>query len=191
MWVVWWTIGFLLCSWLIVSCFICAYWFFRPNEWFWDKHKYLTIAIGLGGFCGCVFIVSRGILSLLWFIPESWVYETEEGDFRMVRLSISTTAGLAAAFCFASLHGVISRMRRENERMNTELAVSREVARRKSELELLLEDDELKETVEELKLELKPLEELGYRDRLTRSQDFERRVLLGLLDELEERMEST
>lgn len=187
-----WIILFLLSAWLLVSLFICAYWFFRPGDLFWTEHKYISTAIGIGAFLACGVIVTTGVERLLLFIPENWVYETEEGDLRLVRYSVAALIGVIAAFFLGALFDKVEKLRRENRNVSTELEIVRKIARRKEDLELdLLERTELEQAATEFKLRLDKLDELAAEDRLTRPQEVERRVLLGLVEELEKRMQNT
>ena len=65
-----WVIGSLFSIWFITSPLICLYWLFKPAEWCWWKHKYISHAIGFGSFLGCVVIIAVGIHFLLWFFPD-------------------------------------------------------------------------------------------------------------------------
>jgi len=138
----------------------------------------------------CLIVVGLGVRPLLWFIPVNWKYETEVGELRVVRDTVSTLIGILAAFFLWLLFNKVKELRDDNRSMRTELEVARKIARSKEDLDLL-EESELEQKAAKFKVRLEKLDELAAEDRLTHSQEVERRVLLGLLDELEKRMEST
>lgn len=179
-----WILKFLFSAWLFGSAFISAYWFFRPDEWFWKEHKYITGVIAVGAFLVCWWVVMFGSEPFLRFIPEGWVYETEEGEIRIVRLSITGWIGLAASIFLALLFGKVRELRNNNEELRTELRVSIEVSRRK-ELYKLFDDILLKSKATEYKLKLEEFAEIELQRKLTYDEEFERQVLLVLLDEWE------
>ena len=137
----------------------------------------------------CCFVVTMGVERLLWFIPENWVYETEEGEFRVVRYSIAAIIGFIAAFFLGTLFDKVTEMRRENKDLCTELAITKEIERRRKEELDFLEEGYVKKAAAEFRRKLKELEELAETDSLKPNQEIERRILLGLLNELEWRLE--
>lgn len=180
---------FLLSVWLLVSLFISAYWFFDPAEWFWAKHKYISAGIGIGAFFCCAIVIGLGVRYLLWFIPKDWTYETEEGEIRLVVSSIASLIGLCAAIFLGFLFDKVQKIRRENRDLCTELTITRKIERRRKELDFF-EESHVKEAAAEFRQKLEELEALAETDSLKPAQEIERRVLLGLLNELEWRLES-
>lgn len=110
--IIYWIIRFLITAWLLAPLFICAYWFCEPAESFWEKHKRITTIIVIGAFLGCFFVIRGGIEPLLWFIPEIWVYETEDDEIMIMRNIIAAAIALAATIFIGSQFDSIQRKRR-------------------------------------------------------------------------------
>ena len=182
-----WILKFLFSAWLFGSAFISAYWFLRPDEWFWKEHKYITGVIAVGAFLSCWLVIGVGIHYLLWFIPEGWVYGDDEGRLTSVRAAIAIVISLATAIFLALVFGKVQELRNNNEELRTELRVRIEVSRRK-ELYKLFDDRLLKSKATEYRLKLEEFAEIELQRKLTYDEEFERRVLLVLLDEWEKRI---
>lgn len=178
-----WMIVFLLSTWLVVSLFICGYWFFEPADLFWDKHKYISAVIIIGAFLGCIVVIGLGVRPLLLFIPKNWTYETEEGEILVVSSIIAVCISLVATGFFVALFEKIGKIRRENKYFRTELRI------RRKELDFF-EESSVKKAAAEFRQRLEKLEELAVIDRLRPAQEVEQSVLLSLLKELEWRLES-
>jgi hypothetical protein len=199
--IVCWIILFLLSAWLLVSLFIGAYWFFDPAEWFRDKHKYISAVIGIGAFFCCWIVIGLGVRYLLWFIPKDWTIEAERGDIKDVGFWIACLIGFCATMFLGMLFEKIQKMHRENKDL------TREIERRTKELDFFEESlirgaiAELRQKLKNLEAFRKGVEQCGLYDseeedelipgcKLKHAQEIERRVLLGLLNELECRLES-
>jgi RNA polymerase sigma factor (sigma-70 family) len=85
-------IVFVLIIWLVTSPFVCLFWIFKPAEWFWWKHKYISYAISIGGFLGSIIIIVVGVHPFLRFLPDKWLFEKELG--LLTSYSISMLIGL-------------------------------------------------------------------------------------------------
>ena len=190
--VVLWIIGFLLCSWLVLSGFICAYWFFRPNEWFWDNHKYVTIAIGIGAFLSCMGVVSIGVEKLFWFIPENWVFENEEGELHIVRFSLAGFIGFAAACFLGFLFEKVQQMRRSIGELEIEAKFAQKRANRKAELvDICLLDNFKTSELQEIASELRGwLDELKQKGKSNDDSKIEWAALINLWAAVEENIDN-
>jgi hypothetical protein len=188
--IAYWIIPFLLSTWFLVSLFTVAYWFFHPMEWFWSKHKSISTGIAIGAFFGCFIVIGSGVRYLLWFIPKHWMWKTEEGEIMLVVSSIASLIGFGVAVFLSILFEKVQKMRRENRDLCTEIAITREIERRKKEELDFFEKGYVKKAAAEFRQKLEEIEVLAETDNLRPAQEIERRVLLGLLNELEWRLES-
>lgn len=183
--IVYWMITFLLSTWLLISLFIWAYWFFNPAERFCANHKYISAGIYIGAFFGCFIVIGSGVRYLLWFIPKGWTYETEEGDIRLVVFSIANFIGLCAAIFLMVLFNKIQKVRHENRDLCTEIKITREIKKKELDyLTVFLEEKCLKKAAVEFQKSLEALEELYKKSSLNPDQEIERRVLSELLNKI-------
>jgi len=180
--IVYWIIPFLLSSWFLISLFMVAYWFFKPAERFWKKHKYISAGIAIGAFFACFIVIGSGVGYLLWFIPKHWRWKTQEGEIMLVVSSIASLIGFGVAVLLSVLFEKVQEMRRENRDLCTEIQITREIKEKElGYLTVFLEETCLKEAAIEFRKGLEELEGLNKKDGLKPNQEIERRVLGELL----------
>ena len=185
----------LLHSWLFVSCFVVADWFLRPDQQFWNKHKFLKCWIVAGALVGPSILFATGAYWCLWFIPEGWEgWMREErlwGGIWTLRHFLAFLIAYGIVFLFIRVYENLVKLHRENEFLTSKIIkIARDISRKKSEIKLL-KDAELNEEAERLKHRLEQLDKLFSKNFLTTSEEIERCVLVALRDELEEMREST
>jgi hypothetical protein len=112
-----WRVLFVLGAvYIIGSSLIWSYWRIHPDtRWHEDRiHGYIVC---LGTCMGLLLCFFRGSSTLLFFVPESWGFCDDEGEFTTVRSSVSYIVALVATF------GVFSVVRKKEvlEEANREL----------------------------------------------------------------------
>lgn len=182
---------FLLHSWVIVSCFVVADWFLKPDQWFWNKHRFLKCWIVAGALVGSSILFATGAYWCLWFIPKAWMREEGQWGIWNLRHLLAYFVAYGIVYLFMRVYENLVKLHRENKFLSSKIIkIARDISRKKSELELL-KDAELNEETERLKSRLEKLDKLFAKNFLTTSEEIERCVLVALRDELEEMREST
>lgn len=164
-----WSIGFPVYIWLLTSPLICLYWLFRPAEWFWWKHKYISHAIGFGGFIGCVFIIAAGIHFLLWFFPDGKI------AFQ-ARFFIAGAIGIIATF---ALWDRLCQFLEEKRQKARESRISNRV---NDNMSRLCDPFKADKTVAELRRRKAKLDDLWEKNRLSPFQEEEQTASERLWD---------
>lgn len=75
---------------------------------------------------GCAVVVGLGIRYFLWFIPEGWTYETDEGGIEAIRGSVASVIGLLTAIYFGCLFARTQKVHRQNKELRNELEIVEE-----------------------------------------------------------------
>ncbi len=140
-----WIICLLFSICLVVSPFVCLYWVFRPPEWFWWKHKLISNIIGIVAFCSCVFIIGIGVSSLLWFIPDTLLWDVSadsDSGPAPVRYFVASLIGFCGtlALSFKLEEACQEKRRRDREER---ISYKKHIFRRMSEAELGRKKEEL------------------------------------------------
>jgi len=180
--IIFWIVRILFTGWLLVSPLVCLYWVFKPPDYFWSEHKRISIMIYVGGFFSFFIIIARGFDLYLWFIPDNWSYETEEGEIQYVRTTITAFTGFVVTCC---LTVVLEKVCRQKHREQTEEKIAWLILKKKGRLDSAVNKSEREKVLAEFRTEKDKLEKLEWKSKLTPVQERNLRVLLGLLDDLE------
>jgi len=183
-----WIIDFLFSIWLLGCPLICLYWIFRPAEWFWLKHKYISWAIGITGFVSCCCIITSGVESFLWFIPENWTYEAEDGERRNVAIIIAFFTTIFIGLQSDRIRGML----RNTEELETEARFTQKRANKEAELvEIFLLDNLKKSELQEIATDLRRgLDELEQENKSNEDLQIERAALTKLRSAVEENIDN-
>ena len=170
----------LFTAWLLVSPLVCLYWVFNPPDYFWAAHRRISTMIYVGGFLSFFFIIARGFDLYLWFIPDSWVYETDEGEIQLVRTTIACLMGLVVTI---SLAIALEKVCHQKHREQTESTIRWFILEKKRRLDSAVSENERDIILAEFRKEKVNLEKLN---KLKPFQERNLRILCGLLDEWRE-----
>lgn len=179
-----WILRAVITIWVLVSPLVCLYWVFRPPDMFWAQHRRISYAVFIGAFFASWFIITGGIRPVLWFIPATWVYETEEGDTQLVSTTISACFALGITCCITRvLEKVCLRKHREQTACIIEFLIVRE----QQKLNSAVSETEKEKLLADLKTEKATLDRLEWENTLTPAQKRRLSVLSGLFDELQQK----
>ena len=182
-----WILRVLFTVWMLGCPLLCLYWVFRPPDYFWAEHRRISSAIYVCAFLGFWAIITTGVKLYMWFIPDNWTYETDEGEIKAVRWSIASILGFAITCCLTT---VLEKVCLQKHQEQTEEKIAWDIERNKRNLDSEASESNREKILETFRKEKASLEELNWQNKLTPIQDRKLRVLQGLFDELDESMES-
>jgi hypothetical protein len=133
-----------------------------------------------------VLVVTIGVVKLLRFIPIGWTTETEDGERSPLRYFIATLIGLATVIFLSVLFGKVQKMYNENRCLKgwlkVGLDIKGEIKKRKKRL-YTISEGERKQLTYSFRTRLEELSFLqGF---LSEAEMVEKKLLVGLLDELD------
>ena len=175
-----WIIHVLVSVWLLCCPLVCLYWVFKPPEYFWEEHKRISTTIYACGLLAFALIIAAGVDLFLWFIPENWSFETDDGSFDPVRGTIATLLALGITVCLVML---LENACLEKHDEQTEENIKWYIERYKSKLDSDSNEIDREKLKAELKAEKAELDKLNWPNKLTPRQERKLRVLQGLFDE--------
>jgi len=142
-------------------------------------------------------IIGRGTPILLWFIPDNWVYKTEEGEVRPIRLMVSGLIALIATFAlWARLGDDLSEKRQKDREARISLRMSykerdlREMNKYKRE-EAIAELRRRKEELDKLQ-KISPFQEESIvLEQLLEESDKKQKTRIGMFGEILDEQEES
>jgi len=184
--VIFWTTKVIFTMALLTCPLVCLYWVFKPPDYFWTEHKRISTAIYAGGFLFFLVVIGVGVDLYLWFIPDNWTFETDDGHIDAARGTIAAFLAFVITGCLTI---VLEEACREKHRQQTEENIKRDIERNKIRLNSAASENDRGKILAEFRAEKTKLNKLNWQDRLTPVQGRKLFVLRGLLDELEEGLE--